>query len=600
MCLRSFVLAVAAFLVGAGALPTSAHAAPEVRRYALAVMHFNVQYVAGGTIAFVPGMKLDRTNDETEDSIIVESFEPILDMLLRHPAWGMDLEMQAYMLDVMGQRHPKVLEKLRTLAKRGQVEVPSFHYSDQLFLAYPPVDWERSADLVAETFARLDVPRGTSVFCQEGQAGEGMAAAMKARGYKTLVWPKNLFSFQHGDATPPPPLYRFGEVLMIQSRGTHFTDDKIDLDTQFTFVDDGELLATGGLNPYFPDLFKHDPAAVAEYEQGLLRMEMAGYRITTVAQYIADIEPLVTPAAPPPLLDGTWQPKSTGGIHKWLGGLGIWMDERDNDVRSLGAAAHRELVAAEAIAKAKSKPANAASRIAEAYRLLALGQVTDATGINPYRGEVEYGLAHFAEVLRIARDIIDEAKDAAGDTVHIDPAAGTVDATPFTDELATATAPSSLASMKVVSGDRSAAVTWQKRGDGVYRVRVDFGEGEARALSITFPGDNGDLVYTPGLMSAPVHHPRAAFLFSDFELALSDGLIGLGHGLLVKDQAYSHLSARVTLGSGDVRFSDETTPIGEPSTWVFYYVPTGGDPVKAEQAAVALARSINVTRAVWR
>ena len=131
---------------------------------------------------------------------------------------------------------------------------------------------------------------------------------------------------------------------------------------------------------------------------------------------------LVTAVDPPPLLDGTWQPDSTDGISRWLGGFGLWwVDERDNDVRTLGAMAHRELVAAETIAKTNG--IDAKTELDGAWRLLALGQVTDATGINPFRGEIEYGIAHFTEVLRIARDVIHRAKDGSS-SVTIDTEAG--------------------------------------------------------------------------------------------------------------------------------------------------------------------------------
>ena len=39
-------------------------------------------------------------------------------------------------------RHPAVLDKLRTLTAAGRIDVASFHYGDQLFLAGPPEDWE--------------------------------------------------------------------------------------------------------------------------------------------------------------------------------------------------------------------------------------------------------------------------------------------------------------------------------------------------------------------------------------------------------------------------------------------------------------------------
>src|SRR5262249_8477603 len=160
------------------AAATPAAAAPE--KYAMAIFHFNVQYVAGGLRGFFvePDPTLDLSADEVENRIVTQSFEPVLDMLIAHPSWAVDIELQGYMLAVMAARHTTVLDKLRTLAKSSQVEVVSFHYSDQLFLAHAPEDWERSAELNETTFQKHDIPRSDVIFCQEGQAGLAMAGVM--------------------------------------------------------------------------------------------------------------------------------------------------------------------------------------------------------------------------------------------------------------------------------------------------------------------------------------------------------------------------------------------------------------------------------------
>lgn len=97
--------------------------------YVVALLHFNLQYVAGG----MEGTFADWPCDEQsiEDQIIIESFEPILDLMLEHPDWSIDLELQGYMVEVMADRHPPVLDKLHTLAHGGQVELVSWHYSAQ-------------------------------------------------------------------------------------------------------------------------------------------------------------------------------------------------------------------------------------------------------------------------------------------------------------------------------------------------------------------------------------------------------------------------------------------------------------------------------------
>jgi hypothetical protein len=585
-------LFASAALAATALTSSAAFAAPE--KYALSMLHFNVQYVAGGLRGFftTPDPTLDLSADEVENRIVRESFEPVLDIFLAHPAWGANIEMQGYMLEVLAARHADVLDKLRKLAKSGQIEVTSFHYSDQLFMAHAPDDWQRSAERNKATFATLDVPLSGAVFCQEGQAGPGMAARMAEHGYSTLVWPKNLFSYQHGPG-PRAPLYRFGDVNMITSDGADYDDGTTQIQTTFWFVDDGELLATGDYDPYIAEHFKTDPEAIAKTIDELSNLEKQGFSITTVGKYITAIQGRVAIEEPPPLLDGTWQPDSTDGIFRWLGGHGIWwLNERDNDVRTLASLAHRELLSAETAAAAAG--IDASEEIDGGFRLLALAEVSDASGINPFRGEIEYGLGHASEALRIARDVIVRSKEALGqDAIRIDTDTGTV-----THDTATAVEPAPIDApmdLVITAGDRTTDVTWLDLGDGVVEARIHFGLGDERLVSVTFPGELGDIVYTPGLAEAPVHAARDAFVFEHYELALPDGLIGLGPDrFLVKDQAWVHIAARITRTSGDVELHDTTMPSGEETTWVVRVVQ--GD----ETFAAAVARRLNLRPEVVR
>lgn len=588
---------VLALTLGLALLAAPTTARPDTQRYALAMMHFNVQYVAGGMVGFVPAPdpQWDLSAEAVEDLIVTQGLEPVLDLFLAHPGWSTDIEMQGYMLEVIGSRHPAVLDKLRRLTSAGQLEIASFHYSDQLLLAHPRQDWERSADLTRATFQKYGVKLSTTVFCQEGQAGPGFAQAMKEKGYQTLVWPKNLLSYQH--AGDPQPLYRLGEVQMIPSRSLQYDDGMNHaVEVQWTFVDDGELLATGGIDPYFPPIYKKDPQAIADYEAQLTKLEAQGYKITTVSRYVAALAAVVPAADPPPLLDGTWQPNSTDGTLRWLGGLGIWPDERDNDVRTLAALAHRELLLAETIAARAGLQVS--EELAAGFRLLALGEVSDATGINPFRGEVEYGLAHCTESLRIARSIIRRGRaalqlDDAGTSVLIDSSTGQVTAgTPPGAPPVVAQGPIEL---QLMAGDRPTTVTWRRIDDSHHIAAIHFGAGAENVVSATLPGQPGDIEYTPALTTTPVALPRAAFTFDHYELALADGLIGLGGGLYaVKDLSRVHLAARIEKNRGAVTFLDQTLPASEEATWVFHLIR--GDAAMA----AAVARGLNLQPAVWR
>lgn len=567
-------------------------------RFALQLFHFNVQYVCGGTIGFTGETKipeLDQNNDETEDAIITESFAPIVDLFEKHPTWGVDLEMQAYMLDIIAARHPALLDKLRTMAQSGQIDVNSFHYSDQLFIGYPQEDWERSNDLTVATFDKHGIPLSRSVFCQEGQAAPAMAARMAERGYRTMAWPKNLWSFQHGDMDAAP-LYSFGDILMVQAgKGVSYDDGTNTIEMTWTFFDDGELLATGDQNPYFTEFFVHKPEVVAEYEQRLMDLEADGYTIGTIDQYVDAVESLVTPAAPPPLLDGTWQPNSTNGVSRWLGRQGIWFgQERDNHVRTTGAQAHHELVAAETIAEQAGIEARAP--LDAAWRMLFLGQVTDASGINPFRGEIQYGMAHMTESMRIARDVIRESKSALGmQSVLIDPLADEV--TEGGDDGLTGTATDAPLSLDVDPGDRDVTESWERIADGHFRVVLTFGPGTFTRAAVTFPGELEDEL-SLGLSlddATPATITRSDFTFETFHFALPTGYIGLGGGrFVIKDMAAVHLAAEVMREDAGVVFIDETLQPDESYRWVFHILD--GTPERA--AAVAI--DINAKRRLVR
>ncbi len=567
--------------------------APEAQaqdKYALGVFHFNVQYVAGGMYGYwaVPNAELDLDAGQIEDLIITESLAPVIELYKQHPAWGVDIEMQGYMLDVLAARHPQLLDTMRTMAKASQIDIVSFHYSDQLYIAYPQVDWERSQKLTAETFKKHDIPLSRSVFCQEGQAGAALAAAMKQAGYQTLVWPKNLWIYQHGDFEAQP-LYAFGDGFVIAgSKGVSYQQGNTDISVTWTFLDDGELLATDDFNPYFPDLFKHDPAAVAEYEAGLLALESQGYKISTVDQYVEAVKSKVIPAQLPPLLDGTWQPNSTDGVLKWLGGSGLWYaDERDNEVRTLGALAHRELLAAETIAAQAGLDAQA--KLAGAWKLMFLGQVSDASGINPFRGEVEYGIAHESEALRIAREVIRQAKEKLSFAqVTIDPAANTAVEGPQSGESATPLQEAPLA-LVIDGGDRKVTQRWERMSPNKVSVEIQFGSGESPYLQVLFPGTGAESFTTTRALDdhTPVTYQRKDFVFEHFYLALPTGLISLDSGLFViKDQAFVHLAAKVEAQSGDILFADNTALPNTPVTWRFELVE--GTAEQAVQEALAL------------
>jgi hypothetical protein len=393
------------------------------------------------------------------------------------------------------------------------------------------------------------------------------------------------------------PLYQLADgVTMVTTNGVSYDDGTNAVDVTWTFADDGEKLATDNLDPYVVPSFYVNPAAVARYESGVASLEKAGWSVATVGQYVEAVGKVVPAVPAPPLLDGTWQPNSTSSSFQWLGGAGLHQQvERDDDNHSLAVIAHRELVAAATAAKAAGL--DASSDLDAAWRLLMLGEGSDATGVNPIQGEVEYGLAYDGEALRIARDVIEQAKAAMGTTtLGIDTQAGTATPGATAPEAAPSVAAGPLAVVTGGSNDRPATMAWASVDAGHWLLSVTFAPGiQGRSLSVRFPGTLDDIVYTPALLDGPVHLRRGDFTFQTYELALTDGLIGLGAGRwLVVDQGRGHVAAQIGRTTGDVLIHDDTAAPDEEVTWVFHVL--AGD----EATAAALARSLNVQPRVWR
>ena len=291
-------------------------------------------------------------------------------------------------------------------------------------------------------------------------------------------------------------------------------------------------------------MFKTKPEAVKKYEDEVASLESQGYEIVTVDEYVDKVKNRVPHAPLPPLLDGTWQPNSTTAVLKWLGGKSIWKGDRDNEVRTLGALAHRELVAAETAAKQAGIDARA--DLDAAWRLLFLSEVTDASGINPFRGEAEYGISHATEALRVARDVILRAKDALGQQeISIDPLAGSV--TPGHVAELRGDAEGALFELKSDAKERTLTASWELVAPGHHRVELSISPGAETKLGVTFPGELADELFTTRALAddAVATYRRSDFNFQSMHLALPTGLISLGPSrFLIKDMARTHLAAR--------------------------------------------------------
>ncbi|MEE2901756.1 MAG: hypothetical protein VYC39_05470 [Myxococcota bacterium] len=385
-------------------------------KLSVAVYHFNVQYVAGGVRGFPDGEiipQYDLDEKQTEDRIVTEGLEPVLDLYLANPTFHADIELQAYMVEIIQERHPEVLKKMLQLADSGQVDFDSFHYSDQLYVAYPRLDMERSLDLTEQVFESACLPLGLSIFTQEGQYAPGQLSLAKARGYPVSILPKNLFVHQYGEqGLKDGILFQDPDISehTVLIGGRSFTYEDINgkpFELRWRFMDDGEIaFSKDELNPYFGLDYVLDPELIARHAEELKQLESEGYVFATVAEAVKAMKAQGVPTrALPNLLDGTWQPKNTQNVYRWMGGPGVLRpQENDGEVLAALWRARTRIAQAESVISDPSK-------LTAAWREILLGQVSDSTGWNPFAGEISYSFEH----ANLAEDLVSDAFTCLGE-----------------------------------------------------------------------------------------------------------------------------------------------------------------------------------------
>ncbi len=592
---------------------------PTRTKFALSMFHWNIQYVAGGLVTSWNGQPITAcginfgddslcvgwTDDVLNDWIIRESFEPVLDLYLSHPTWGTTFECPGLMIEAMAARHPDVLHKLQAGVQSGQIELVSFHWSAQLFLAYPARDLVKSQDINEQILLQDCLPLSPVVFNQEGMSGPGKHSFMAEHGFTIDVLHENMFRyFQWG--TTPWPVYKDRGVTVIAGMREGLkegpsVDATSGIQVVWPFFDDGEELATVG-SPYLAPVTTADASAVATYEAQVQGWVDQGYTVSTIAAYVRDLEARGVPVKDlPPITDSTWQPIDTKGIQQWMGHRGslaaMWPYERDNEERTATYRTSQSLAAAEVLYQAAKDAGNDIESIRgalnDAWRDLLKAQVSDATGISPFPGEYVYGMTNTAAADALVDQAFTDLLAALSwphATIDVgNNVATSLDALPIAVPPTAATAPFEVA---VVAPSRTLAVTWSQAGTNHLLMNVAFGpmadpskpdDAANRRVAVTFPRFDDVLRYTPGLSDQEVlEQPLSGFTLQadkddakayNVYLPLPNGLIGLGNDWwVIKHCDTVHLAAVVNHEDGvanSVQFVDETAIPDASRTWVF-------------------------------
>jgi hypothetical protein len=561
---------------------TPAHAKKEVK-YTLAVLHYNLQYVAGDT--------------GIENKIILQGLDPVLDFYLAHPNWGADIEMQGYMVEETAKRYPEIFGKLKILVNRGQLELVSFHYSDQLFLAYPRLDAEWSDRINKRVFEKLGIKQSGTVFTQEGQFGEGMAKFMADSGFKALVLPKNLFRYAHGEKDAAPYYALNGVDVVIGAKGLNYDDGAVSVQAAWTYMDDAELLPTGRTTPY-SQYYKYKPEEMEKYGVELESLEKQGFHVGTISQYLADVKAAgVKPATLEPMIDGTWQPADTDNLFRWMGDH-LAQYERDNDILTGNVRVRHKLAALEVVIKQLSAAGRDTSalyeKLFEAWRLQSLAEVSDSTGWTPQPIEIKYSLENSAAAEKITGEIAAEVKKMMGaDTIIVDIASGKVEvasAPPAEPDYPEVDCPLKYELKGEIEKEKHNCF---KIDGAITRLDLQFKTGAwlHNYLQLVFPRTVDYILYSPSLWEdSYVKYPMTAFApeKGSFTIPASNGLIAIGADtFIIKKTDTVHSTYRFDFAAPTVAIELRKPP-SKVYKWTIYIFR--GTP----EDAVRFANSINV------
>ncbi len=383
--------------------------------FSLGIYHFNIQYAAG-----LPSSYFKQTT---------ASFEPFLRFHEKFPKWKSDLEISGHHIAFLERHFPEYLERLHILNKRGQVEIVTVHYSDQIYLAYPGYDLIKSIEIADEILERNGLKRSPVWFGQENFFGEGIAETMKQCGYSVACI--NGAYYAHLHKSPPPAAYYTYNGIDCLLKGQGRVEGE--MVQSWNFWGDGEL-AFARFNVYFPGYGPSEKKFVKRANQYFQNYQK-GVKYITITEYVDIVKKRgYKPVPLEPLLDGSWNLYYYGGVYLWMGTYRFPF-ERDGYIRSLTIQSRNRVLLAERLVESLATGTTDLEKlravVKRAWKHQLLAEVSDSTGQTPFRIEVKYSRAEAAKAMEFAERAITTIRDkkALGGQ-WVDLGKGTIQPTP--------------------------------------------------------------------------------------------------------------------------------------------------------------------------
>lgn len=347
--------------------------------------HFNIQFRCG--------------DKDSEHNIINGSIRNLLNFYYKNEEYKFSFEIQGYAIEKIAQEYPDLLQMIQDLTRRGQMELIVTHYSDQFFIAYPELDLRKSIEISDGILKENGIRRSNVFGTQEWQWSPLLPEIMRDYNYNIFVGRESSFrkytdtqeGENHYQKTCVWETERNGKSVYVVLDGeATILDEHNDTRTlcyKWAHHHDGEAVNTRGnaLN------FEYDADQQARFERRLKRFKKEGYKFLTISE-------LVYTTLEKDL--GTHEldeiPCTTqGNVWRWTGQKVLeW--ERDTYINTLRYKARTSLLALETIIDVAEKRGIAVEdekkMVREQWKELLLAEVTDSTGWQPRKVEVDYSI----------------------------------------------------------------------------------------------------------------------------------------------------------------------------------------------------------------
>ncbi len=518
-------------------------------RYVLNMYHFNLQYVAGCDICY---------------QRVIQSFEPLVDFYIAHPEYGADFEMQGVMIEYMAENYPAVLDKFRMIVNSGQVDLVSFHYSDQLLMAYPAHDQQWSIDINNKVFEKYGIKRSGTIFAQEAMFSEGIADMGAKNGFNVAVMTGSIYGwFQDSSELP---YYTCRGLDVLRQGGAVFPNSGIEVDWEF--VGDGETVTS--FDPYFPVLKWYVKYSINQLEKKFAGYANNGYTISTVSKYVDALRAAgEIPTPLKPILDTPWRPSDGSGVYQWMGKY-VFPWEEDYTILTGNWTVRSCLMAFE-----RKYGSIYPDKLEEAWKNMLEAEVSDSTGWRPFPSEIEYSKEHADAVLAIIQSVDPSLLTNAWTRPELTPEA------------------SGPVAIKISGSLLKKQIKWYSfpGQEDVWVADVNLKKIPlipSGLISIDFPYDSDLIEYSPAMLENEVRTISINDIkHNPIHLGIPNGLIGLGDGLyLIRDNNFGVLAARLDIDGKKISYQ-ALNPTENELNMRFYLV-------KGDQAtALTWANMIN-------